>query len=55
MVSVEESEILGRALDVLEALNGLMLQAVWSKRHTKLYWIHYKIRRIVEYMDKVIV
>jgi len=55
MVSVEESEKLGNALNILEALNGLLLlKAPSSKSFYGRVWIHLKIEKIIKIMDSVV-
>lgn len=55
MVSVDESEKIGNLLNVLEALNGLLLKKA-SKRKSFIsrVWIHLKIEKVIELMDEVV-
>lgn len=55
MVSVKESEILGNGLNLLEALNGLLLHKSPSRKSfISRIWIVHKITKIVELMDEVV-
>ena len=55
MVSVKESEQLGNALNMLEALNGLLLKKAPSrKRYQGRIWISLKIEKVIEFMDGVV-
>ena len=48
MVSVKESEQLGNALNMLEALNTIMLEK------DKNVFVFEKIQKIIEFMDGVV-
>lgn len=55
MVSVKESELLGNAINMLEALNGMILKM--TKRNysaIKKIFIHLKIEKVIEFMDSII-
>lgn len=49
MVSVIESEKLGNALNMLEALNTIMLEG-----DDKNIFVFGKIQKVIEFMDEVI-
>lgn len=55
MVSVKESEQLGNAINILEALNSMILKM--TKRNysaIKKVFIHLKIEKVIEFMDNVV-
>ena len=55
MVNVKESEQLGNAINILEALNGLLLKM--TKRTysaNRKVFICIKIEKVIEFMDGVI-
>jgi hypothetical protein len=58
MVSVEESEKLGNALNILEALNKNLLKYS-PKRIPNRYWrtvfTHLKIEKVIKFIDEVAV
>ncbi len=56
MVSVKESEQLGKALNMLEALNGLLLKKAPKRKsfHSRIF-IYMKIEKVIAFMDKVVV
>ncbi len=54
MVSVKESEKLGNALNMLEALNGFLLKkAPKRKSFYSRIWIHLEIEKVIEFMNSV--
>ncbi len=55
MVSVIESEKLGNALNLLEALNGFLLKKAPSRKsYQSRIWIHLKIEKVIAFMDGVV-
>lgn len=55
MVSVKESEQLGNAINILEALNNMLLKM--TKRTysaNRKMFIHLKIEKVIEFMDSVV-
>lgn len=55
MVNVKESEQLGNALNMLEALNGFLLKKAPSRKsfYARI-WINQEITKVIEFMDSVV-
>jgi len=55
MVSVKESEQLGNAMNILEALNQLLLKkAIKNNSFNSIFWIKQKIDNVILFIDGVV-